>query len=132
MSVPVSIEGILERKASAVPFLFATHAACVQNEKANSVTYTFELIRYCSFGRVASFICVKMDRSAATKVPNPVFLPFPVVVCNSVSAGDALRSTSMVQPGTVVNGVGSDQFVLKGLTEVSAPYALRFETEAES
>ncbi len=82
MSVPVSIEGILERKASAVPFLFATHAACVQNEKASSVTYTFELIRYCSFGRVASFICVKMDRSAATKVPNPVSLPFPVVVCN--------------------------------------------------
>jgi hypothetical protein len=38
----------------------------------------------------------------------------------------------MVQPGTVVTGVGSDQFLLKGLTEVSTPYALRFETEAES
>ena len=38
----------------------------------------------------------------------------------------------MVQPGTVVTGIGSDPFVLQGLTEVSAPYALRLETEAES
>ena len=72
MSSPVSIQGVLEKKASGVPFLFALcSVVCRLHEQASRISYTFELISNFSYGRVASLCCFKMDRSTATKVPAP-------------------------------------------------------------
>jgi hypothetical protein len=119
-TMSVLIEGDLDKKASCMLPARTLHGVFgvvnANHTRLAHLTHADSLSN-CSCGRVENFLSVMTARSCVSKVYLRV-CGFPVICVMRCLSGNLLRSTAMVQPGTTVTPMGTDEFSVKGLTEV--------------